>query len=57
MSLGPLGEYRLLSDEAVSAVGGALVKDVLRALVTAARLVVMVGNFFVTLRPKEKEEK
>lgn len=57
MRLGPLGEHRLLRDEAVPAVGGALVEQVLCTLVTTARLVVVVGNPSVTLRPEEQRKR
>lgn len=50
--LGPLGENGLLRDETMSSVGGALVEEVLGALVPAARLVVVVGNSFVAFCPK-----
>lgn len=53
---GPLGEHRLLRDEAVAAIGGALVQHVLCTLVPAAGLVVMIGNLFVTLRPEGKKK-
>lgn len=50
-TLGPFGEHGLLGDEAVAAVGGALVEHVLGALVAAADLVVVVGNLPDALRP------
>lgn len=50
VSFGPLGEHRLLCDEAVPSVRGALVKEILCTLVPAAGLVVVVGNFSVTFR-------
>ncbi len=55
MSFGPLSEHRLLRDEAVPAVGGALVEQILCTLVTAARLVIVVGDLSVTLRPEGGE--
>lgn len=58
MIFGPLGEHRFLRDEAVPAVGGALVEQILCTLVPAARLVVVVGNLSVTLCPEgERKEK
>lgn len=58
MSFGPLGEHRLLRDEAVPAVGGALMEQILCTLVPAARLVVVVGDLSVTLRPEgERKER
>lgn len=56
VSLGPLGEHRLLRDEAVSAVRGAFVEQILGTLVPAAGLVVMVRNLPVTLRPKMEKK-
>lgn len=56
VGFGPLGEHRLLRDEAVPAVWGALVEHVLRTLVPAARLVVVVGNLSDTLSPKWKRK-
>lgn len=57
MSFGPLGEHRLLCDEAVPTVGGAFMEQILCTLIPAACLVVVVGNLLVTLRPKgEREE-
>ena len=53
--LGPLGEHGLLRDEAVPSVGGALMQEVLGALVPAARLVVMVGHLPVVLCPGERQ--
>lgn len=49
VSFGPLGENGLLGDEAVSAVGGALVKKVLGALVPTSCLVVMIRNLSVAV--------
>lgn len=52
VSFGPLGKHCLLRDEAVPAVGGALVQHVLGALVPAARLIVVVGNLSDPLGPE-----
>lgn len=52
VSFGPLGEYRLFRDEAVSAIGGALVELILGTLVPAAGLVVVVGNLSVAFGPE-----
>lgn len=57
VSFGPLGEHGLLGDEAVPTIGGALMKQILCTLVPAARLVVVVGNLSVTLRPEERGKK
>lgn len=59
MSFGPLGEHRLLRDEAVPAVWGALVEHILCTLVPAACFVVVVGNLSDTLSPgwKRKDTK
>lgn len=57
VSLGPLGEHGLLCDEAMSAIGGALMEQVLRTLVPAAGLVVVVGDLSVALRPEGGEER
>lgn len=56
VSLGPLGKNRLLCDEAMSSVGGVLVKEVLGTLVPAAHLVVMVGHCSFTLQPEGKQK-
>ena len=57
VSLCPLCKNRLLCDEAVSAVWGTLMKEVLRTLVPAAHLIVVIGNISVTLRPKGRRKK
>lgn len=56
VSLGPLCKNRLLSDKAMSAVGGALMEMVLCTLVPTARLVVVVGNLPVAFSPKRVKE-
>lgn len=57
VSLGPLGEHRLLRDEAMSTVGGTLMEQILCTLVAAASLVVVVGDLSVTLCPKGERGK
>lgn len=49
MRLCPLGKHGLLRDETVSSIWGTLVQEILSTLVSAARLVIMVGNLFVIL--------
>lgn len=51
MRLGPLGKDGLLGDEAVAAIRGALVKQVLSALVPAPHLIVVVWHLPVPFRP------
>lgn len=57
MRLCPLGKNGLLRDETVSSIWGTLMQEILSTLVSAARLVIMVGNFFVILCPKKKKKK
>lgn len=57
VTFGPLGKHRLLGDEAVPAVGGALVEHVLGTLVPAADFIVVVGNLSDALRSGEKKKK
>lgn len=57
MRLCPLGKNGLLRDETVSSIWGTLVQEILSTLVSAARLVIMVGNLFVILCPKKKKKK
>lgn len=52
VSFGPLANHRFLRDEAMAAGRGALVELILRALAPAARLVVVIGNLSVALRPE-----
>lgn len=54
VSLGPLGENRLLRYEAVAAVRGALVQDVLGTLVPASGFVVVIRNLPVAFRSESK---
>lgn len=53
--LGPLGENRLLCNETVAAVGGALVQDILGTFVTASGFVVVIRNLPVAFRSERKD--
>lgn len=57
VTFGPFGKHGLFGDEAVTAVGGALVEHVLGTLVPAADLIVVVGNLSDPLRPETKKQR
>lgn len=54
VTFGPLGKHGLLGDEAVPAIGGALMEHVFRTLVPAADFIVVVGNLSDALRSGKK---
>lgn len=57
VSFGPFGKHRLLSDEAMSSVWGALMEHILCTLIPAAWFIVVVRNLLDTLSPKGEKER